>query len=243
MLIWCNTILYSTATTPRQSTCPTDRDVSNLGKSKTMLFDEISEMIQLHGICPDQIRSWYDLYTHRSGDEHNGHPWFIVRHSIFSLSRIQRHSDRKLSLNANAINIQPHCMRCAPVLHLQTNNWKYSLAENEASLVSMHKVCDFMYAGMERMVDDVQVPGFKLNPPYATAPSLSSVNYSRAELVYIVLTAPVVHGSLPYAWLCARSNRGSRQFGLIYRFGSSDCEAKSHYLSSLASIQRKRRMG
>jgi len=56
-----------------------------------------------------------------------------------------------------------------------------------------------MYAGMERMVDDVQVPGFKLNPPYATAPSLSSVNYSRAELVYIVLTAPVVHGSLPYA--------------------------------------------
>lgn len=63
----------------------------------------------------------------------------------------------------------------------------------------MHKVCDFMYAGMERMVDDVQVPGFKLNPPYATAPSLSSVNYFRAELVYIVLTAPVVHGSLPYA--------------------------------------------
>lgn len=90
-------------------------------------------------------------------------------------------------------------MRCGPVLHLQTNNWNYSLAENEASLVSMHKVCDFMYAGMEIMVDDAQVPSFNLNPPYATAPSLSSVNYSRAELVYIVFTAPVVHGNLSYA--------------------------------------------
>lgn len=76
--------------------------------------------------------------------------------TLFRLSRIQQsHSVRKVSKNANANNIQLHCMRCAPVLHLQTNNWNYSLAENEASLVSMHKVCDFMCAtSMEIMVVD-----------------------------------------------------------------------------------------
>jgi len=64
----------------------------------------------------------------------------------------------------------------------------------------MHKVRDFMYASMEMLVvDDAQVLSFNLNPPCATAPSLSSVNYSRAEPVYIVFTAPVVHGNLSYA--------------------------------------------
>lgn len=56
-------------------------------------------------------------------------------------------------------------MCCAPVLYPQTNNWNYFLAENEASLVSMHEVHDSIYV-RNKYGDNGggQCPNFYLNP-------------------------------------------------------------------------------
>lgn len=134
----------------------------------------------------------------------------------FSLSRIQQsHSVRKVSKNANANNIQLHCMCCAPVLHFQTNNWNYSLAEDEASLVSMHKVRDFMYAN------------FNLNPLTPQRhPSRLSIIMCKTDIYCLHRTSCPRQPALRLTALDLNLDPGN--LGLICRFGSSDYEAKSH---------------
>ena len=72
------------------------------------------------------------------------------------------------------------------------------------------------------------MPKFQPEPPYATAPSLLSVNYSVQN--WYILSSPhqLSTATCPTPDFALDLNLDPGNLGLIYRFGSSDYEAKSH---------------